>query len=262
MGWLTAPSTCCIITADADAKQRINGLRRGAARLRGAIQGAQGAIANARVHRPALRLHPPDHVWEARLSLTRRPRRPSRPLPLLDAQGARKDGRLEAHRRRTRPVSGVDREQPGAGTDRDRNAPRLFARPYLHNRQAGSMNPPRLRLPRWRRRLSPSPERCVSTSDRLPSIGRSGKKSEPITISQEAHLREHFLGSRDRLVADARSSAVIRMAPNTFPAASRSRSSGSNVDVSALQPEASKTPEESAIRLLALSSLGCCSPAS
>ena len=30
------------------------------------------------------------------------------------------------------------------------------------------------------------PERCVSTSDRLPSIGRSGKKSEPITISQEA----------------------------------------------------------------------------
>ena len=57
-------------------------------------------------------LHPPDHVWEARLSLPQRPGGASRPLPPLDAQGARKDRRLEAHRRRTRPVSGMDREQP------------------------------------------------------------------------------------------------------------------------------------------------------
>ena len=53
-----------------------------------------------------------DNVWEGYLSLPRRPGRPSRPLPLLDAQGPRKDRRLEPHRRRTRPLPGVDREQP------------------------------------------------------------------------------------------------------------------------------------------------------
>ena len=36
------------------------------------------------------RSHPPDNVWEGYLSLPRRPGRPSRPLPLLDAQGPRK----------------------------------------------------------------------------------------------------------------------------------------------------------------------------
>ena len=46
------------------------------------------------------------------LSLLRRPGRPSRPLPRLDAQGRRKDRRLEPHRRRTRSLQGVDREQP------------------------------------------------------------------------------------------------------------------------------------------------------
>ena len=48
----------------------------------------------------------PHNVWEARLSLPQRPGGASRPVPLLDAQGARKDRRLEAHRRRSRPVAG------------------------------------------------------------------------------------------------------------------------------------------------------------
>ena len=34
------------------------------------------------------------------------------PYQLLDAEGPRKNRRLEAHRRRTRPLPGVDREQP------------------------------------------------------------------------------------------------------------------------------------------------------
>ena len=34
------------------------------------------------------------------------------PYHVLDAQGRRKDRRLEPHRRRTRSLQGVDREQP------------------------------------------------------------------------------------------------------------------------------------------------------
>ena len=115
----------------------------------GTLDGPGGGPNRARM---MMTLHPPDNVWEARLSLPQRPGGASRPLPLLDAQarssppcsvraGARKDRRLEAHRRRTRPVPGVDREQPGTGTARERNAPHLFACACPHHRQAGSMNP-------------------------------------------------------------------------------------------------------------------------
>ena len=47
----------------------------------------------------------------AHLPLPSRPGRPPRPLPLLDAEGPRKNRRLEAHRRRT---SGVSLEQVDA----------------------------------------------------------------------------------------------------------------------------------------------------
>ena len=40
-----------------------------------------------------------------------------------------------------RSLPGVDREQPGTGTAREGNAPRLFAGACPHHRQAGSMNP-------------------------------------------------------------------------------------------------------------------------
>ena len=123
--------------------------RRRPCRIPGTLDGPGGGPNRARM---MMTLHPPDNVWEARLSLPQRPGGASRPLPLLDAQarssppcsvraGARKDRRLEAHRRRTRPVPGVDREQPGTGTARERNAPHLFACACPHHRQAGSMNP-------------------------------------------------------------------------------------------------------------------------
>ena len=66
---------------------------------------------SGRVHRLGQRPDPPYSLWVAHLPLPSRPGRPPRPLPLLDAEGPRKNRRLEAHRRRTRPLPGVDREQ-------------------------------------------------------------------------------------------------------------------------------------------------------
>ena len=100
-----------------------------------------GRTANARIHRPGLRLHPPDNVWEARLSLPQRPRRRVTALPPLDAQGARKTVGLKL----TEDELGLYREwiekQPGTRTAREGNAPHLFAGACPHHRQAGSMNP-------------------------------------------------------------------------------------------------------------------------
>ena len=62
-------------------------------------------------------------------------------LTELDTQGPRENRRDEADRRRTRPLPGVDREQPRTGTDREGNARPLFARACPHNRPGGPMNP-------------------------------------------------------------------------------------------------------------------------
>ena len=86
-----------------------------------------GAIGRVRPERHQRRARARANVWEARLSLPHRPGGASRPLPLLDAQGPRKDRRLEAHRRRTRP---------------------LPLRVCLPSSQAGRLHEPlRLRLP-------------------------------------------------------------------------------------------------------------------
>ena len=71
------------------------------------LRSQQGETTSGRVHRPGQRPDPPDSLWVTHLPLPSRPRRPPRPLPLLDAEGPRKNRRLEAHRRRTQPLPGV-----------------------------------------------------------------------------------------------------------------------------------------------------------
>ena len=109
--------------------------------VHGAIRRAQGGTAVAWVSLPGQPPDPPDSVWENHLPLLPRPGRPARSLPLLDTQGPRENRRDEAHRRRTRPLPGVDREQPRIRAAREGNARPLFARACLHNRPGGPMNP-------------------------------------------------------------------------------------------------------------------------
>src|SRR5712692_1839382 len=118
-------------------QEKQDGPKRTHAQVLGALQRAKGGTASYRIRLPGQRPNPTDRVWEGHVSLPRGSGEPPRPLPLLDAQGPREDGRADAHRRRTRTLPGMDRKQPQVGTGPAPNAQRVYSRSGHHDRQEG-----------------------------------------------------------------------------------------------------------------------------